>query len=95
MVPLVNNPRYLLVRKSYIDFITRKDYHAIPDIIGKNKSGAEFFSKRWRKYIGINELIYTQSIEGRKKLIKARINSFSYQSLDIIEKIIERKNKWS
>lgn len=90
----VENPRYLLIRKSIIGILNRKDYHAIPDIIGVNKKGAEFFSDEWRKKIGRCNLIYTRNIEGRKILLKSRTNSLSYQLLSKIEKKRIWKNKW-
>jgi len=86
----IENPRYILVRKSTFSFYNRIDYHNVPDIIGRKKEYAEYFSRMWNKYVGPNELVYTRSIYGRKKLLKARSNSMANAFL----KRSERKSIW-
>jgi superfamily II DNA or RNA helicase len=74
----IENPRYLLVRKSALwNLFTRKDYHAVPSLIGSRKEYAEFFAKMWNKYVGKMELIYTRNRYGRIVLLKARNKSLS------------------
>ncbi len=89
----IDNPRYLFVRKNIFNVFNQ--YYSIPEVIGINKTGALFFEKRWRKYIGHSELIYTRNTEGRKMLLKARVNSLSSILIDKVEKKRVWRSKWS
>ena len=74
----IENPRYLFVRKDKIaKLINTTDYHSMPAVISANKSNIDIFKKLWEKYIGKCDIIYTRNAEGRKKLLKARKDSFS------------------
>lgn len=73
----IENPRYLLVRKSLLKNIIRKDYHTVPKLFAKNKEQAEYFSTMRSKYIWVNDLIYTRTKQWRAMLIKARNASLS------------------
>lgn len=87
----IDNPRYLIFRKSlFLKVISQKDYHSVPEIIGQNKKAAEYFERQWSRFVGACELIYTRTIEGRKILLKSRINSLSSE----FEEKTERINKW-
>jgi superfamily II DNA or RNA helicase len=87
----IDNPRYLIIRKSYLLLIIRQqDYHSVPEILGKNKRSAEYFSNQWQRLVGKCELIFTRNIDGRKILLKARMQSLSAQ----LDEKIERVNKW-
>ncbi len=91
IVGVVNNPKYLILRKSlFLNLFSQKDYHAVPEIIGQNKKTAEYFERQWRRFVGACELIYTRTIEGRKILLKSRIHSLSSEFEDKTERI----NKW-
>jgi hypothetical protein len=87
--PIVN-PRYILVRKSLFWKMTRKDYHVVPDIIGKKKESAEYFSKMWSKYVGPSKLIYTRTAGGRRMLLRARGRAMS----SAFQKRSERVKTW-
>lgn len=86
----IENPRYLLVRKGEQNKIQTTDYHAIPAIIGQNKENIKTFMLLWKKYIGECEVIYTRSVEGRKKLLKARKEAFSSLTADEKTKKLSR-----
>jgi len=87
----INNPRYLIIRKSlFLNVLSQKDYHSVPEIIGQNKKSAEYFERQWSRFVGTCELIYTRTIVGRKILLKSRINSLSSE----FEEKTERINKW-
>jgi superfamily II DNA or RNA helicase len=73
----IENPRYILVRKSRLLFIERKDYHTVPSLIASKKEYAEFFAEMWSKYVGKMKLIYTRNREGRMELLRARNRSLS------------------
>ncbi|MHA2307263.1 MAG: DEAD/DEAH box helicase family protein, partial [Candidatus Hodarchaeales archaeon] len=74
----IQNPRYLLVRKSLIfNHFGRFDYHAVPSVIGTKKRHVLLFAELWDKFVGEMELIYTRSRQGRESLLKARNHSLS------------------
>lgn len=73
----IGNPRYIMVRKTALGRLIRKDYHVVPQVLGKNKEFAEYFRKMWAKHVGPTELVYTRNIEGRKVLLKARGHAMS------------------
>lgn len=73
----IGNPRYVMVRKTPLLRWIRKDYHVVPQVLGRNKELAEYFAKMWSKNVGPTELVYTRSVEGRKVLLKARGHAMS------------------
>lgn len=73
----IENPRYLLVRRSHLGNISRIDYHSVPRAVGKSKKHASFFHKKWNRYVGEAELAYTRTVEGRSTLLKARTRALS------------------
>jgi len=90
IVDPVDNPRYVIVRKSlFIKLSTQKDYHSLPELIGRKKKFAEYFQKQWSKCVGRCELIYTRSVKGRKLLLIARAHSLAAEFEET-----ERVNKW-
>ncbi len=87
----IDNPRYVIVRKSrFMLLLKQRDYHSVPDVIGKTKKLAMDFKNQWDDHVGSSDLIYTRTIEGRKLLLKSRIESLSSQFVDEIERV----NKW-
>lgn len=86
----IENPRYLIIRKSWLGSWVRKDYHAVPTIIGKNKEDASFFAHRWRKHVGEVELIFTRKKEGRRNLLHARANAMSAG----FHRVVDRRSQW-
>ncbi len=73
----IDDPRYLLVRKNPLGPLMRKDYHAVPKVLARNKESAEQFRRLWARYIGPCELVYTRNEPGRQILLKARAQSLS------------------
>lgn len=91
IIGMVDDPRYIIIRKSsFLKIISQRDYHAVPEIIGQNKKNAEYFSRQWSRFVGACELVYTRTIEGRKILLRSRIDSLSAHFNDKTERI----NKW-
>ncbi len=87
----INNPRYIIIRKSSLfKTVSQKDYHAVPEIIGKNKQNALIFTNNWSRLVGKCDLIFTRTLEGRKLLLKSRIQSLSSQFQDSLEHV----NRW-
>lgn len=91
IVAPIDNPRYVIVRKNrFMLFIKQKDYHSVPEILGRNKILAEFFKNQWERLVGSCDLIFTRTIDGRKLLLKSRVKSLAAQ----FEDNVERVNKW-
>lgn len=91
IIGTVENPRYVVIRKSFfLNVLSQKDYHSVPEIIGRKKQFAEYFESQWRRFVGACELVYTRTVEGRKLLLKSRIHSLSSE----FEEKTERINKW-
>ena len=87
----IDNPRYFIERKSELmKLFKQRDYHSVPEIIGQHKKKAEYFYEQWLQIVGEAELHYTRSYYGRKKLIKAKIKSLSFQ----LKQPIEHIKKW-
>lgn len=91
IVEPINNPRYIIVRKHlFMRLFQQKDYHSVPEIIGRNKKMAEHFESLWKVNVGSCELIFTRTPEGRSRLLKYRINSLSVQ----FDNQITHVNQW-
>lgn len=87
----INNSRYVVIRKNkFLLFVKQKDYHSVPEIIGRNKKMAEYFQIQWQKLVGSCDLVYTRTVEGRKLLLRSRVKSLAAQ----FDNKVERINKW-
>ncbi|MBP3502266.1 MAG: DEAD/DEAH box helicase family protein [Clostridia bacterium] len=62
-------------------------YYNIPKVFSNNKENAQDFVNIWMKKIGKVEFIYTKNAEGRKELLKARM-----QNMELKDKM-SRKQK--
>ncbi|MFX1283471.1 MAG: DEAD/DEAH box helicase family protein [Promethearchaeota archaeon] len=84
----IENPRYLLKRKSiWARIFRRQDYLGLPTILATNKEYAQEFSKNWAKYVGNMEIIYTRTLEGRQILLQARTKSLSARFVEKADRI--------
>ncbi|MDO4728038.1 MAG: DEAD/DEAH box helicase family protein [Bacteroidota bacterium] len=80
IVAPINNPRYIIIRKSrFLFFIQQKDFHAVPEILAKNNKTAELLASNWRKLVGNCQLIFTRNTKGRKIILQSRIQSLAAQ----------------
>ncbi|QYJ68610.1 DEAD/DEAH box helicase family protein [Flavobacterium litorale] len=86
----IHNPRYVIIRKSGLLFIKQKDYHAVPELISKNKKPAVNFASHWGKYVGNYELVFTRNQTGRKLLVKSRAKALISQ----LDNNLEQISKW-
>jgi superfamily II DNA or RNA helicase len=76
----VQNPRYLIIRKSRLwKRFRQRDYHSVPDLLGRKKEDAQHFLSSWRKQVGPCELVFTRTPEGRKILLQARWKALAAQ----------------
>nr|WP_275297033.1 DEAD/DEAH box helicase family protein [Jannaschia sp. Os4] len=69
----VGNPRYLLLRESYLGDRLRIAPHAVPGDLGRNRDGATALLDGWRRHVGPARLAYTRTVEGRHALLRARM----------------------
>lgn len=77
----IKNPRYIILRKNWMkDKIGIYNMHSVPNIFDSNKKSATLFYKNWKKYVGKSELLFSRSLEGRKLLLKAKIQNLKYIS---------------
>lgn len=87
----IDNPRYVIIRKNkFMLFVIQKDYHSVPEILGRNKNLAEYFKNQWERLVGSCDLIFTRTLDGRKILLKSRVKSLAAQFDDKVEHV----NKW-
>jgi superfamily II DNA or RNA helicase len=86
----VQNPRYLLVRSSWLGPIRRTDYHAVPTALGSRKEWAEFFHREWRNQVGSSRLVFTRTPVGRLSLLRARARSFAAG----FQRVVDRRSEW-
>ncbi len=86
----VQNPRYLLVRKSRFGWRLRADFHAVPAALAGRKENAEAFAKNWRQKVGRGELVFTRTAEGRQTLLRARMRSFAAG----FQRSVDRRSAW-
>ena len=86
----IEDPRYVLIRKSLFGWWVRRDFHAVPTVLARQKETAETFAGLWKKTVGPMELVYTRTPEGRQTLLKARGQALSSALL----KRSERRSVW-
>ncbi|WP_298471152.1 DEAD/DEAH box helicase family protein [uncultured Erythrobacter sp.] len=86
----VQNPRYLLVRKSWLGPKRRTDYHAVPAALGARKEYAEAFLTIWKSQIGSSKLVFTRNREGRQVLLRARMKSLAAG----FQRSVDRRSAW-
>ncbi len=86
----VDNPRYLIRRRTRSLGIQLADYHAVPTRLARRKADAEAFYLAWRRHVGDGELIYTRTPDGRRDLIRARGQAISAAA----DTRTERKTVW-
>lgn len=73
-----------IVDTRYIICVDKKNklssdtYFNVPSIFDNDKKDATLFLNQWNTNVCKGNLVYTRSKEGRKLLLKARKNSFSY-----------------
>ena len=91
IVDPIENPRYLMIRKHKLfGVINQKDYHAVPEVLGRKKEVAHSLLIYWKKWVGPARLMFTRNVEGRKLILKARINSLASE----FQNESERVNVW-
>ncbi|MEL7198916.1 MAG: DEAD/DEAH box helicase family protein [Pseudomonadota bacterium] len=86
----VQNPRYILVRRSWFGLIGRTDFHAVPTSLGAHKDKAESFAEIWGRKVGSSQLVFARNAQGRQLLLKARMRSFAAG----FQRSVDRRSAW-
>lgn len=86
----VQNPRYILLRRSRFGPKRRIDYHAVPAALAARKEDAERFAAWWRAGVGSSDLVFTRTAEGRRLLLRARAASFAAGQ----QRQVDRRSVW-
>lgn len=86
----VQNPRYLLVRRSWLGLRRRVDYHAVPVALGIRKDFAERFAELWLERIGNSELVFARTAESRLLVLQARASSLAAG----FQRNVDRRSVW-
>jgi len=86
----VQNPRYLLVRRSWLGLRQRTDYHAVPAVLAARKEAAERFASLWREQVGGAQLVFARTPEGRRLVLRARAASFAAG----FQRRVDRRSVW-
>ena len=76
----VENPRYLLLRKTFLFRMVRRVYHPVPRLLGGKKEWATALHQAWGRFVGPTRLIYTRTPAGRRLLLVARVQSSLQQA---------------
>lgn len=88
IVAPVDNPRYVIVRQSLLrGRIKQEDFHAVPEILGKKKSSAENFRRKWEHRVGHCRLVFTRTLDGREFLLRCRVNSLAARLSDKVTRV--------
>lgn len=91
MLSPIENPRYILIRKSKFFGYNYVLSFACPSIIGKKKECAQVLADKLKATSGKFEAVYTHREGGRKMILKCRKHAYITQN----EKAINRKYKVS
>lgn len=90
MLSPIDNPRYIIIAKSFFNTYVFKLSFACPSVIGKKKENVELLAKHL-KATSRFEPIYTHREDGRRFILKCR--KCSYITLN--QKIVDKKYKVS
>ncbi len=85
----IENPRYILIRKSRLLGYRFRDSFACPSVIGKKKEYAELLAQNLKKSTGSFVPVYTRNEEGRALILRCRRRSFISRN----QKLIDAKYK--
>lgn len=86
----IDNPRYLVLREGKFLATSRYDYHTVPMKFAVKKELAQIFYKSWQRNVCLSELIYTRTKDGRRRLLQAKMKSFS----SLFKDEVKRQDRW-
>jgi superfamily II DNA or RNA helicase len=96
MLSVFDSPRYLVIETRSLFGIKHLYYanaFAVPSLFSSNKTNAEKFANYLSERKGKFTLVYTHSVEGRNKLLKAKqkSNLFRYQITTVGKRVLKDK----
>jgi superfamily II DNA or RNA helicase len=97
LLTYIDNPRYLLIKKSIFFVIPIKNYrqsYACPSIFASKREYVDIFEDHLHSQTGRFFIQYTRNEEGRKVLLKCRRRSYINQNEIFIKGKKVIKNKW-
>lgn len=71
----IDNPRYLLLRKTFLFHMVRRVYYPVPRLLGGKKEWAMRLQQAWQRHVGPTKLIYCRTPLGRRLLLVSRVQS--------------------
>jgi superfamily II DNA or RNA helicase len=89
----IDNPRYLIRerKKSWFFYkIKHSSYSTVPDLFAINKTTATTFLNNWNEKVGYATIVYTRTPNGRKQLLRARLQTIRKRN----EQLIKKKVIW-
>lgn len=87
----IENPRYLLIRKSWFRRFDYRYAFACPSVLGKKKEYAETLARNLKGNTGTFETVFAHREDGRKLILKCRRKAF----ITYNQKILTKKYKVS
>ncbi|MBO5269247.1 MAG: hypothetical protein J6B77_00570, partial [Clostridia bacterium] len=76
MLSPIENPRYLLIAKSWLRGYRYALSFACPSVIGKKKEYAEVLARHLKASTGNFDVVYAHREDGRRLILKCRKHSY-------------------
>lgn len=83
----IDNPRYILLRRSRGLGKLLEDYHPVPDCLSGKKADADVFARLWNGRVSDAVLVSARSREGRKVLLRARARAYASEEAAVAERL--------
>lgn len=69
----IDNPRYLILRETYLGRHLRAAPYPVPRDLGARKEQAQALLDGWHRHVGPARLVYTRTVAGRLALLQSRL----------------------
>lgn len=80
----IENPRYILIRRSLFGKQKKKHSFACPSVLGKNKESVELLVRNLKTSTGNFDAVFTRTPDGRKLICECRKKSYITQNMKTI-----------
>ncbi|SNR15410.1 DEAD/DEAH box helicase family protein [Tenacibaculum jejuense] len=72
----VENPKYIIYESTWLTKkLEQQQFFNVPEVFCTNKKSATIFEKNWNKHIHKATLVYTRNTNGRRLLLKAKLQA--------------------
>ena len=83
----IENPKYIICESTWLtEKLEQQRFFTVPEVFCSNKKSAKVFEKYWNKHIHKATLIYTRNTDGRKLLLKAKLQAVKRSNRKITRK---------